>query len=280
MAALVDTRRGGVQAVAGTAALRPNLDLSNSPMYTAMLARPDGGIWVGASAIDGMQRIVAFHRVPDRDLMVLVGVARGPAMASAETWAVALRTLAAMASLLVLAIGAAVLWELGHWRSLRRRRRALTQAEALLAGTQSDLAATRARLAVSMAQMQAMLGSVSEGVAVFDAEQYLVAWNSQFATMSNLPPASLHERVLLLDVLRQQAADGRFGAAQDVEAVVARVIASLRPGSGAGEVAEAAPDGTSLVLRGQAMPDGGLMLILRAADLGAQAPAVAGPIAL
>jgi PAS domain-containing protein len=279
MAALVDTQRGGVQAVAGTAALRPSLDLSNSPMYAAMLARPDGGIWIGSSAIDGVQRILAFHRVPGRDLMVLVGVLRGPAMASADTWAEALRTMAVMGSLLVLAIGAAVLWQLWHWRSLRRRSRALAQAEGLLTATRNDLVAARARLAVSSAQVQAMLGSVSDGVTVFDAAQHLVAWNSQFATLSGLPPDALHEGGLLDDVLRRQAEAGRFGAAEDVDAVIARGIASLRPESGAGEIIETAPDGTSLVLRGQAMPDGGLMLILRPADAAAGAPTAAGPVA-
>ncbi len=266
LAALVDTHRGGVQAVAGTAALRPTLDIGNTPMFAAMRERPDGGIWIGRTSIDGVERIVAFRRVPDRDLIVLVGVVRDQAMAPAENWAAGARSLATRASLLVLAIGVTVLWELWHWRSIRRRQRARAQAEALLAAAQGDLVAMRVRSAVGAAQLQAMLGGVSEGVAVIDGEHRLAARNPRFAALSGLAEDVLREGMPLDELLRQQALAGRFGATEDIDAEVARSVAALWPESGAGEIAEIGPDGTSLVLRAQAMPDGGLVLILGRAD--------------
>ncbi|HVC59411.1 MAG TPA: PAS-domain containing protein [Acetobacteraceae bacterium] len=267
LAALIDTHGGGVQALAGTAALRPKLALGNTPMYAAMLARPDGGIWIGRTAIDGVERIVAFRRVPGRDLIVLVGVDRDRAMASADTWADGARSLAAMASLLVLAIGGTLLWELWHRRGTRRRRRALAQAQALLEAAQGDLAAMRMRAAAGTAQMRAMLDCASDAVAVIDGEQHLAAWNQNFAALSNLPESALREGLPLDDLLRHLALAGRFAAPEeDIEAEVSRRIALPRPESEVGELAEAGPDGTSLVLRAQAVPDGGLVLTLRAAD--------------
>jgi PAS domain-containing protein len=281
LAALIDTHRGGVQVVAGTAALRPRLDLDRTPMYTAMLDRPGGGIWIGRTPIDGVDRIVAFRRVPDRDLIAAVGVERDQAMAPAETWAAAARVLAAIASLLVLAIGATVLWEVWHWRSTRRRNRALAQAEALVAAMQGDLAAMRARAAVEAAQVQVMLHGVSEGVAVLNGELRLVAWNAHFAALSALPEGALREGMLLDELLRQQVLAGRFGPPEDGDAQVARLVGALRPESGRGQVAETGPDGTSLSLRAEAMPDGGLVLILGRADAAPaadEAPAAADPV--
>jgi PAS domain-containing protein len=265
-AALIDTHRGGVQAVAGTAASRPKLDLANTPMYTDMLQRPDGGIWIGHMPIDGQDRIVAFRRVPNRDLIVAMGVMRDRAMAPAETWAAGARTLAAIASLLVLAIGATVLWEAWHWRSTRRRRRALAQAERLVATMQNDLAAARAGAAVRAAQVQAMLGGIAEGVATIDGEHHLTGWNPRFAALSNLAEGVLREGLPLDELLRQQVVAGRFGAPAGTGAEVDRLVAALRPESGSGEVAVTGPDGTGLVLRSQAMPDGGLLLILGRGD--------------
>jgi PAS domain-containing protein len=267
LAALIDTHRGGVQAVAGTAALRPRLTLGETPMYADMMKRPGGGIWSGATPIDGLDRIIAFRHVPDRDLIVLVGVATDQALAPAQTWAAAARVLAAIASLLVLAIGATVLWEVWHWRSTRRRNRALKQAEALVAAMQGDIAMVRMQAAAGAAQMQAMLRGISEGSAVFDGGHHLTAWNPRFAALSNLTEDALHDGMLLDDLLRQMVVAGRFGTPEDVDAEVARLVAALRSESDSGEVGVTGSDGANLLLRAQPMPDGGLLLILGRADI-------------
>jgi PAS domain-containing protein len=266
LGALVDMQHGGVQAVAGTAALQPRLVLAGTPMFAEMLKRPDGGIWIGSTAIDDVPRIIAFRRVPGRDLLVLVGVERDQAMAPAEGWASGVRALTAVATLLVLGIGAAVLWEMWHWRSVRRRQRALRQAEAMLEAAQADLAAARSRAAVGAAQVQAVLAGVLAGVAVFDAGQHLTAWNPRFAALSDPGDDPLREGLAFGEMLRSLMRTGRFGAPSDIEADGTRIAALLRPESGLGEVAVTAPGGAPLVLRAQATPDGGLVLILRAAE--------------
>jgi PAS domain-containing protein len=281
LAVMIDTHRGGVQAVAGTAALRPQLDLGKTAMYRAMLDRPSGGIWAGTTPIDGVDRIIAFHRVPDRDLIVAVGVVRDQAMAPADTWAAAARTLAVIASVLVLVIGATLLWEVWHWRSTRRRNRALKQAEAMVTAMQGDLAAARVRAAADAALAQALLGGVSDGAAVFDSAPQLIACNPRFAGFGGTVGERPHEGMKLEAWVHQLAMAGRFGPAEDIDAAVARIVAELRPASGSGQVGATGPDGTNVVVRARTMPDGGLVIILGPADGAPEAVAAstADPVA-
>jgi PAS domain-containing protein len=152
----------------------------------------------------------------------------------------------------------------------------------MLTTMQGDLAVTRARAATDAAQVQAMLGGVSDGVAVLDREQHLTGWNPRFAAWSTLADHALREGMLLEELLRQQIQAGRFGPPpQDIEAEVARLVAALRPAPDAGEVAAMAPDGAHLSLRARALPDGGVLLILGPADTvptGAEEGAAADPV--
>lgn len=266
-AAMVDTKRGGVQAVAGTAALHPKLVLANTPLYKAILAQPDGGKWIGRTPIDGVRRIIEFRHIPGRELVVLVGESTADAMAPAAALAPSARFLAVAASLLVVAIGGTVLWEVWHWRRTRYRRRALAETQAMLDSVQAEFASVRNRITVREAQLQTLLGSVTDGAALIDREQRLVAWNAPFAALTGLDNTVLREGVLLDELLRQQVLAGRFGAVEDTEAEIARRLELLRPEAGAVEVGQTAPDGTTVVLHARPLPDGGSVLILRPAAI-------------
>ena len=87
-----------------------------------------------------------------------------------------------------------------------------------------------------------------------------------FATLSALTDGLPRDGMPLDAWLRAEAVAGRFGAAEDLDAAVARLIAALRPESGCGQVAAIGPDGANLVLHAQALPDGGLMPIFVPAD--------------
>jgi PAS domain-containing protein len=262
-----------VQALAGTAAVRPKLDIGTSPMYRFMVDRPDGGIWIGRTTIDGVPRIMAFHRVPGRDLIVLVGVAEATAMAPAASWGAAARSLAFIASLLVLAIAMTLLWELWNWRRTRRRQRALAQSLALLAGLQGEMAGMRLRAAVAAAQLQVMLEDARDAVALVDGGGALTAWNPHFATASLLPDGALREGLPLEALLRALLLAGRFGAVADDEAAVARFLAALGSERGGGSGPVAGPAGAGYRLDAVPMPDGGLVLLLLPADAAAPLPA-------
>ncbi len=198
LAALIDTRQGGVQAVAGPAALHPKLNVGSTRMYKAFQNQDFSGVWTGPTGIDGVRRVQAFRRVPGRDLVAVVGIDLHDWMAPTETWARHARELAALASLLVAAVGGLVLWWLWTLETNRRLRSALTQARGEGGGVATQL---RAALELS-----------AEGAALFGADWRLIAWNPAFATALGLPPVALRRGIDVQDLLRQKA--GRPGAAE------------------------------------------------------------------
>ena len=70
--ALVDSKQGILQAVVGPAARRPQTDLSKTPLFSAM-TQSESGAWTGVTAIDGIERLHAFHRVAGRDMWSTLG---------------------------------------------------------------------------------------------------------------------------------------------------------------------------------------------------------------
>ncbi|MDR3536837.1 MAG: PAS-domain containing protein [Acetobacteraceae bacterium] len=269
--ALMDLRRGGVQALAGPVARRPQIDVSKTPMFLAMKDRPDGGIWIGPSGMDGVVRIHAFRKVPDRDLVVVVAMVEAQAMAPASTWAEGAQSLAVLTTLLVLAIAGLMLVTLVTVRSTRRQRRTAERDRAKVEMAQAELEAGRQRVALANAQITAIERGVSDGIATFDAALRLTGWNARFAAACGLPEDMLEHGLSLQDLLRRQVAAGLFGVVADIEAEVAHRIERLRSDDPAADLTQTGPDDTTLRLQASTMPDGGLVLILGVA---AHEPAV------
>ncbi len=70
------------------------------------------GHWLGETAIDGIERIHAFHRVADRDMVVVVAANWTEVMAPADFLGAGTRTLAFIGSAMILLAAGMVLWEL------------------------------------------------------------------------------------------------------------------------------------------------------------------------
>jgi len=284
LAALIDTRRGGVQAVAGRAAVNPTLLIAKSPLYPAMTAKADSGVWIGPVPIDGVDRIVAFHRVPGRDLVALVAETSKVAMGPADSLAVATRSLAMIATLLVAGIGAAVLWEIWHWRQTSRRRRLLAHAQSLLASLQAEHGTLRQRIAIDDLQVQTLLPLAAAGVATVDAQDRLTRWNTQFAESLGLPPDMLHAGVPLDALLRRQLSARQAEPAAELEAEIVRRLATLRTETGDASIDWTVAGGSAWTMRARPLPDGGLLLVAqrRAEALPAPEPeqAAADPVEL
>jgi len=279
LGALVDTVHGDVQALAGSAAIRPERYIGKSALYQAMKTHPDSGLWIGATPIDQVTRIIAYHRVPGRQLVVLVGESDSIAMEPADSWSTAVRSLAVMASLLVIGIGAAIWWELWHWRQIRRRQRALAHTQTLLTGTQTELAALRRRSAVDEMQVQALLPLATAGVAVTDPQDRLARWNPRFIEMLGVPPDSLREGLPLDELLRRQVAQEPTVQPEALEAEVARRLALLHPEAAEGSLAWTASDGSALVMQATTLPDRGALLIVQhAAEEASEEDAAADPV--
>jgi PAS domain-containing protein len=262
ISAMIDTRHGGVQAVAGPAAVRPRLNIKETKLFKMMEERGFTGTWTGPTGIDNVERVHAFQRVPGRDLVMLTGIDRADWMAAADDWALAARSLSALASALVVCVGAAVTWSL--W-TLRRRRRRLKEAERAtgdLAGARAEAQHARQQAAHNAAQFDALLDGTSDGVAVLDPDLTLAAWNPRFAVAAGLPRGALRRGLPVDEFLRQQARAGLFGPLPETEQEVARRLGQIRTEPDMAALAQLGPDKEELTMRARALPDGGLLLLL------------------
>ena len=257
LAALVDTKRGIVQAVVGPAARRPNTDLSRSTLFS-LIARSDAGTWLGASDQDGVERLHAFHRVAHRDMAVIVAANWTDVMAPAASLAAGAHSLALIASALVVVIGGIVMGQLYAIRAKAREKRIAERNKKELDRMRGEEAALTARAALYGARLQAVLGGITDGLALFDSGLRLVQWNHPFVRGMGI---ELNQDMPLDTMLRRQAASGLFESTEQAELEIARRSGILRSGDTAG-IEQPGPDGEALILRGLPIAEGGFMLIL------------------
>jgi PAS domain S-box-containing protein len=110
----------------------------------------------------------------------------------------------------------------------------------------------------AQALLQQVFGHAGLGISVFDRDLRLVAWNSDVAGLTGLPPLLLRPGLPLADALRALAEQGQFGPV-DVASEVARRLAVLqRSTSGVERVRR--PDGRMIEVRRNPLPGGGMVL--------------------
>jgi PAS domain-containing protein len=255
--ALVDSKQGILQAVVGPAARRPQTDLSKTPLFSAM-TQSESGAWTGVTAIDGIERLHAFHRVAGRDMVVLVAANLTEVMAPADNLAAGAHAVASVATALVVSIGGLVLWGLYTVRSQHRRQRAFDRNRGELERLRIEEAGNIARAQLNSVRLQVVLNGITDGIALFDSSLRLVQWNHPFLRGIGI---ELRKEMPLDALVREQAAKGLFGSTNDVEAEIARRAGILRAG-GADELPHPGPDHETLTLRGLPVAEGGLILLL------------------
>jgi PAS domain-containing protein len=266
--ALVDTRRGIVQAVIGPAARRPKTDISQSPLFGA-LTRSPAGTWLGDTAIDGVERMHAFHRVENRDMAVIVAANWTEVTALSNNLAAGAHSIAIVGSALVLLIGGVVLWELYSIRGNQRQRRTFDRNRNELERLRTEEAALTARARLNAARLKIVVDSTADGIALFDSSLRLVQWNHPFFRGIGIEP---RQDMPLDSLLRAQAANGLFGTVGDLEAEIARRVGILRSGDTAG-LPQSGPSGETVILRGLPITEGGFMLLLNGLESWEPAPA-------
>jgi signal transduction histidine kinase len=100
--------------------------------------------------------------------------------------------------------------------------------------------------------------NMGDGVAMFDESHRLVAWNSKFQKIFELPATLLEQHRTYAEYLRFLAERGDFGAGVDTSEEIEELVASTGQPYG---YERTRPDGRVIEIRRNPVPDGGFVLI-------------------
>ncbi|MBV8401809.1 MAG: PAS-domain containing protein [Acetobacteraceae bacterium] len=255
MVALIDGR-GKLDALAGPIYVQPGLDISQSAIFAAMSATPEGR-WIGPSAPDGVVRIHAFRRVAGYDLIVAVGYDRHRALLASDAWQRGAVIFATGITCFVIALA------FGFARQLRLYRRSeerLAYERSVLEAANAQLEAAKSRADAKGAQLEAILAGMSDGVSLLDADLRLLHWNARFSGCTGVPEEALRVGLPMADILAAQARAGEFGDV-DVDREVERRLAILRRLTQDCIAERKRPDGSIIELRRSALRGGGYVTL-------------------
>jgi PAS domain-containing protein len=259
---LADLKRGALQAVVGSIAQFANMDLANSALIEQM-RKNESGIWDGEAPMDRVPRILAYQRVPGRDMTVLAGIAVDTAARPLGPLASTAWELAAAASLIVLSIAGILVWAIATANRARQRRRAQERLELTLMNTRQELALTRARTLLTEPEAVALMSSSTHGVARLDAEQRLRQWNHRFAQLAGVPLDTSGPAMPVEELFRRQASTGVFGdVAESDQEVATRLTVIHASGQSVAPPIQHGPDGEHIAMHVRGMTDGGHVIVL------------------
>ncbi len=142
---------------------------------------------------------------------------------------------------------------------LAKSRRALSGFLELIVDI-ADRKRAKGALRREAAHLEATFESMSEAIAMVDADLKMVAWNQKFVDLFRLPSSLLRPGAPFEDIVRFGAELGEFGRADDIDALVRARMESakrLEPR----QFERKRPDGTVIEVRDRPMPGGGFVAL-------------------
>lgn len=222
-----------------------------------MLSVHENATWTKPLSHAAVYRIHAFRHIPGNSLTVAVAMSQDEATRAANfrRQQMALFT----GCIAVLAMGLAML--LVRRIKLARLRGATMGADrALLTAANEQLEAALASANAKAGQLEATLAGMGDGVSMVDAHLRLVEWNTQFPVIAGVPTEILRVDLPMEEILHAQVRTGQFGRIADAQAEVDRRMARLRVAP-FGVVQRQRPDGHTIELRRNRLPDGGFVTL-------------------
>lgn len=170
----------------------------------------------------------------------------------------------AIAPALVAAVVAAGLpiaaWLAWRQHRLNRRLRAAMERNARLSASLAALRGTLDAAEARVKLLDSVLESLTDGIAVVDADYRLACWNARFPDVTGVPRRALRIGLSFAEVVRLQAEGGEFGLV-DPEAETERRMQLLRQGKMMGRWQRKRPDGSRIELRRAPLPGGGFVTL-------------------
>jgi PAS domain-containing protein len=260
--ALVDLKRGAIQAIVGESAQASQLDVSRSALVELM--RNDiSGVWTGPTPTDLMPRVIAFQRVEGRPIAVMAGVNIDSAEQSLSDLVAWAYILAILGTTIVVVIAGILIWVVATAQAARRRERDRDLADGNLATARREqtLAVTRAKL--NAIEAATLISSPIDGVARVDESLRLRQWNHRFVELSGVALDESARGIRIEDFMSLQASAGMFGNAEQAEhALAARIAAFQTGGFAATRLTQRGTRGEAITMITRPAIDGGFMIIL------------------
>ena len=253
----IDLGPGGIVGLIGRDGVvrvrRPTLDSKAARTvaaggHFAELTQNAAGNFLAASAVDGVERYYGYRAVPNYPLIVLLAETKANIMAGVGATQTSRFAVKLVVTLVVVGL-AGVLLHVTRRMSEANRRAAEHAKTAQALGREA--AAWRTRITQA-------LETISEGFALYDANDRLVLWNQKYAEIYAASRQFLAVGATFEEIIRRGVAAGQYAiAAGREEAWIAERVARHRTPSD--PIEQQLSDGTWLQIAERRTPDGELV---------------------